>query len=180
MTLIIHSDASYLSETKSRSRAGGFLFLARADDVSIPNGGVDVISSIIPAVVSSASEAEYAALFLNAQTGTGIRNTLSDLGYPQSATLMICDNTTAVGITNRSSKMRKSKAIDMRFHWIRDRSDQGQFNVKWQPGASNLADYFTKTLPASQHLAKRSTYVGLTDDSDWTKIRRKGRIKTLV
>jgi hypothetical protein len=46
MKLIIHSDASYLSETKARSRAGGFLFLARNDDVSIPNGGVDVISSI--------------------------------------------------------------------------------------------------------------------------------------
>jgi hypothetical protein len=91
---------------------------------------------------------------------------------------MICDNTTAVGITNRSSKMRKSKAIDMHFHWIRDRSDQGQFNVKWQPGASNLAGYFTKTLPASQHLAKRSTYVGLTDDIGWTEVRRKGRIKS--
>jgi hypothetical protein len=127
--------------------------------------------------VSSASEAEYAALFLNAQTGTGIRNTLADLGYPQPATPMICDNTTVVGITNRTSKMRKSKAIDMRFHWIRDRSDQGQFDVKWQPAASNLADYFTKTLPVCQHFDKRSTYVGIADDPGWKTVIGKRRSK---
>ena len=60
MRLIIHSDASYLSESKSRSRAGGICFLSNQGDsvdASI-NGAIDVISIIIPSVVAAASEAE--------------------------------------------------------------------------------------------------------------------------
>jgi len=41
----------------------------------------------------------------------------------------------------------------MRFHWIRDRVRQGQFTIHWRKGAHNLADYFTKPLPAHEHLA---------------------------
>ena len=32
----------------------------------------------------------------------------------------------------------------MRFYWIRDRVQQKQFLVYWQPGTSNFGDYFTK------------------------------------
>ena len=32
----------------------------------------------------------------------------------------------------------------MRFHWLRDRKAQGQFRIHWQPGSTNLADYFMK------------------------------------
>jgi hypothetical protein len=173
MELVVHSDGSYLSETKARSRAGGIHFLRRNDQPTLANGVVDVISSIIPAVVSSASEAEYAALFMNSQTACGIRSTLSDLGYPQPTTTIVCDNTTAVGIANRTTKVRKSKAIDMRFHWIRDRCDQGQFNIQWEPGSANLADYFTKTHPVSYYIEKRATYVNEPQDSGWTKVLSK-------
>jgi hypothetical protein len=170
MQLIIHSDASYLSESNSRSRAGGIHFLARRDNPSQVNGAIDIISCIIPAVVAAASEAEYAALFLNGQTGVGLRSTLADLGYPQSATPIIADNTTACGIANRTSKIRKSKAIDMRFHWIRDRVAQGQFVVTWQPGGSNLADYFTKTHPAHHYVATRPLYIEDPSANGWTTV----------
>jgi hypothetical protein len=40
--------------------------------------------------------------------------------------------------------------MDMRFHWVRDRVRQGQFNIQWRPGAVNLADFFTKALPVSK------------------------------
>jgi hypothetical protein len=130
--------------------------------------------------VSSASEAEYAALFLNGQTACGIRNTLADLGYPQKETEIVCDNTTAVGVANRTTKMRKSKAIDMRFHWIRDRCDQGQFKIQWQPGLSNLADYFTKTHPVSYYSDKRATYVDEPLDFGWTKVSVKTRRTKVV
>ena len=43
------------------------------------NGPVECISTIIPTVVSSAFEAEYAAMFINGNTAAGIRNTLADL-----------------------------------------------------------------------------------------------------
>ncbi len=161
MLLVTHSDASYLSETKARSRAAGVHYLTTAGDpVSAPiNGAIDVITCIIPTVVSAASEAEYAGLFINAQAAVSSRTTLEDLGYPQPPTPIICDNTTATGIANRTTRLRRSKAIDMRYHWVRDRVAQGQFRVLWRPASVNKADFFTKTLPASKFFQQRRYYV---------------------
>jgi hypothetical protein len=161
MILTVHSDASYLCESKARSRAGGLHFLStRGADPTIDiNGAIECTSCIIPAVVSSAFEAEYAALFINGQTAEGIRNTLTDLGYPQQATPILSDNACAVGVATRHIKQRKSKAIDMRFHWIRDRVDQGRFAITWRAGNTNLADYFTKAHPAKHCRAMRNIFV---------------------
>jgi hypothetical protein len=94
--------------------------------------------------MSSAVEAEVAGVFVNTKEGTTIRTTLEELGYPQPPTPVHVDNTTAVGIENDTVKQRRSKAIDMRFYWIRDRVKQGQFHIYWAPGKHNIADYFTK------------------------------------
>jgi hypothetical protein len=162
MQLALHSDASYLSETKARSRAGGIHFLTDLNKINDPraiNGAIDCISTIIPSVVSSAFEAEYAAMYLNATTSEGIRNILADLGYPQGPTPIISDNQCAVGVANRTVKQRRSKAIDMRYHWIRDRVSQGHFTVTWRPGKTNLADFLTKAHPVKHQLEMRKFFV---------------------
>jgi hypothetical protein len=103
--------------------------------------------------VASAAEAEYASAFLNAQKGEWIRTILSELGYPQPPTLLMGDNKCATGLANDSIKIKRSKSIDMRFHWVRDRIRQGHFDAVWRPGSHNLADFFTKALPVYQHQA---------------------------
>jgi hypothetical protein len=164
MRLMVESDASYLSEPESRSRAGGLFYLgnyAVGSDTAraTPNGGVEFLSTIIKSVVTSAFEAEYAALFLNGQTAVGLRHTLFDLGFAQEATPFVSDNACAVGIANRTVKQRRSKAIDMRLHWTRDRVKNGDFTVTWRPGKDNLADYFTKAHPVHHYKEIRSTFV---------------------
>jgi hypothetical protein len=37
--------------------------------------------------------------------------------------------------------------MDMRFHWVKCRVEQGQFIVRWAPGKNNYADFFTKLHP---------------------------------
>jgi hypothetical protein len=162
MRLVIYSDASYLSETNARSRAGGLHYLSsKGNPITAPiNGAVEAISTIIPTVVSAASEAETAALFVNGQAGVPTRLTLTDLGYPQSGTPIISDNTTAIGFANNSVRLKRSKAIDMRYHWIKDRVARGEYSVAWGPGADNFADYFTKNHPAKHCREVRSRYVG--------------------
>ena len=158
MQMQVQSDASYLSESNARSRAGGVLYFGLRSDGSI-NGAVDNISCIIPTAVSSAAEAEYAALFLVGKEATSARHTLQDLGYPQPATTILCDNSCAVGIATRSVKQKRSKAIDMRYHWIRDQVYQNKFKVIWGAGKHNLADYFTKSHPVQHFAALRNTFV---------------------
>jgi hypothetical protein len=110
-------------------------------------------------VVSSATEAEMGALFYNAKDAAWLRTTLKDLGHPQPPTPIQTDNACAAGIINDTVKQRRSKAIDMRFYWVRDRVRQGHFLVHWRKGADNLADYFTKHHSPSHHRVMRSTYL---------------------
>ena len=63
----------------------------------------------------------------------------------------MCDNTSAIGIATDSIKQKRSKAVDMRFHWIRDRVRQAQFTITYIPTQQNLADYFIKNLPFEAH-----------------------------
>jgi hypothetical protein len=171
MILHIVSDASYLSASEARSRLGGYFFMSQQlqnptpspEDPSPPfNGPVLVNSSIIQPVCSSAAEAEFAALFHNARDGCMLRNTLEDMGHPQPATPIQADNSCAVGLANNTIKQKRSKAINMRFYWIRDRVKDGQFIIYWKKGSTNDADYFTKHHPPSVHRRLRPRY--LLDD----------------
>jgi hypothetical protein len=108
-------------------------------------------STQIPVVCSAVQESEYAALFAAAKIGDVERRILHDLGYPQPATLILCDNECAVGLAQRTMVPKLSKSIDMRFHWVQDRIKQLQFLVQHVAGANNVADFFTKSLPRAKH-----------------------------
>jgi hypothetical protein len=159
MMLCAHADASYLGESFSRSRAGGLMFFGYLADAVTPNGSIECLSIILSTVVASAGEAEYGALFKVAQICESIRSTCADLGYIQKPTNIICDNTCAVGIATDTCKLKRLKAIDMRFHWVRDRVRQGHFTVSWRPGKVNLADFFTKPLAVYVHKELKKLYV---------------------
>lgn len=158
MQLHLHSDASYLSEREARSRCGGIFFLPRlpqntplnpkSTQPPLLNGMIDVHTTIIRSVVASTCEAEYAALFMNCQHAVSLRRTLTFLGYPQLSTPIASDNECAVNIANYLSIPQKSKAMNMRYHWVRDRVREGEFKITWAPGDDNLADFFTKIVPS--------------------------------
>ena len=57
MKLAAHSDASYLSEPKARSRAGGHFFLSSETTIPANTGAVLNIAHIIRHVMTSATEA---------------------------------------------------------------------------------------------------------------------------
>jgi len=170
MVLAIHSDASYLSEPNARSRAGGHMFMASDDQNPKNNGAVLNISQIIRAVMSSAAEAELGALFINAKIAVSMRQTLEELGHPQPRTPTQTDNSTAHALLTNKILPKALKAMDMRFHWLRDRDAQGQYRFYWRPGTQNLADYFTKHHPASHHKTVRSQILTSPSDPNYAKL----------
>jgi hypothetical protein len=169
MVLIVHSDASYLSEPKARSRAGGHFFMS--SDVTNPhnNGAVLNIAQLIKAVMSSAAEAELGALYINAREAVPMRQLLTEMGHIQPRTPIQTDNSTACGVVNSNIQPRRTKAMDMRFHWLRCREAQQQFRFYWAPGKTNLGDYWTKHHCAAHHIDKRPTI--LTPPSIVTALR---------
>jgi hypothetical protein len=170
MVLWIDSDAIYLSETKARSTCAGYHFLSdRPSNPATPpqphdaepmhNAPVYVMCNIMKEIVSAASEAELAGLFHNGKEACPIRICLEELGHPQPPTPLKTDNTTAEGLANDTMKQKRSKAIDMRFYWIRDRVRQGQYHVYWRKAEFNRADYFTKHHSPKHHLHMRHEYL---------------------
>ena len=49
-----------------------------------------------------------------------MRHTLIEMGHPKPPTPIQTDNTTAVGIAIDSIKQKYSKALDMRWYWLKD------------------------------------------------------------
>jgi hypothetical protein len=67
--------------------------------------------------------------------------TLTELVHIQPATPLRTDNSTAFGILNETIKQKRSKAMDMRYHWLTDRVRQTQFDVYCRPGRESIGDY---------------------------------------
>jgi hypothetical protein len=155
MILTVHSDASYLSEANACSRAGGHFFCSTNVDNPPNNGAVLNISKILKAVMFSAAKAKLGALYINACEAVPMRQLLTEMGHKQPKTPIQTDNTTAYGVINNNIQPQRTKAMDMRFHWLRCYNSQGQFRYYWAPGSNNLADYWTKHHCAAHHIEKR-------------------------
>jgi len=52
----------------------------------------------------------------------------------------------------KPSNRRKQKAMDLRYYWIIDHSNQKQYFILWHKGSTNLADYFSKQYPPELHI----------------------------
>ena len=124
------------------------------------NGPVLTIAQIIKNVMSSAAETELAGLFTITKEMIPLRQALTEMGWPHPRTPIQCDNSTAVGVANETIIPRKTKSMDMNFHWLRCRESQRQFRFFWAAGKLNLGDYPTKKHPPMYHLAHRHTHAG--------------------
>ena len=71
--------------------------------------------------MSSAVEAEIDAVFTNTKNAEMLRQIFIEMGHPQPPTPIQTDNTTAQDIITNSIKQQKTRAMDMRFYWLRDR-----------------------------------------------------------
>jgi hypothetical protein len=47
----------------------------------------------------------------------------------------------------------------MRYYWLQDGIEQGQYNVHWTPVSTNHTDQLTKHFLASHHIDQRPLYL---------------------
>jgi hypothetical protein len=132
----------------------------RDSDEDTHQGAILATTAIMQAVLSSASEAEIGALYKKTKKAAILRVTLEEMGYPQPASPVQTDNSTACSIANDNIKQQQSRAIDMRFYWVRDRVCQGQFNIHWKPAKSILPTTTPNTTPP--HTIKRCAHYTFT------------------
>ncbi len=112
MRVAVHSDASYLSKPQACGRAGGHFFLSNSANIPPNNGAVLNIAQVIKHVMSLASVAELAALYIMVREAVYIRIILEELGHEQPHTPLQMDNSMADGVVNGKIIPKRTKAMD--------------------------------------------------------------------
>ncbi len=119
------------------------------------------IAHIIKNVMPSATKAELMGLYIMACEAVYIRIILEELGHMQPPTTLQPDNAMVYGVINGKVQSKRTKAMDMRVHWLHDWEYQQQFRIYCQPGKLNYANYWTKHHPETHHHNMRKEFVTL-------------------
>lgn len=99
----------------------------------------------------STAEAEYMASADAARQALWLRRLLEDLHEPTTGPFPILnDNNACIQLSKNPVHHERSKHIDMRHHFLRDRVLDNSIVLSHVPSEDNLADLFTKPLPADK------------------------------
>ena len=76
-----------------------------------------------------------------------LRQLLSELHRPiEQATIVYCDNISAVYMSGNPVQHRRTKHIEINIHFVREKVALGQVRVLHMPTSAQFADIFTKGL----------------------------------
>ena len=124
--LYIDSDVAYLVLPNARSRGAEYFNLSKKlTNMSIPplpktNDPILTEYQTLKYVMSPAAEAEVGNVHNNGKAVISIRVALDEMGHLQGPTPLKKDNNTAEDFVNNTIHKKRSKAFDMRFHWMID------------------------------------------------------------
>ncbi|CAK9796153.1 Copia protein [Anthophora plagiata] len=108
-------------------------------------------------VAASSTEAEYIALFEAVREALWLKSLASSLNLDISKPIIIYeDNNGCISIANNPSNHKKSKHIDIKYHFSREQIEKNVIKLKYVSTESQVADVLTKRLPAPKFIEFRS------------------------
>ena len=141
--LNIYADSDFSGDTETRRSTTGFLF-------TIGNAPISWYSKLQHCVATSTAEAEYYALSECAKHALWYMNVVNELNiYTKSVDIYI-DNKAAIHNSINQSINRRSKHIDIRYHYIRELINDNKIKLSYIRSNDNVADGFTKYLNGPQ------------------------------
>ncbi|GJS51481.1 ribonuclease H-like domain-containing protein [Tanacetum coccineum] len=141
--LVAYSDADWAARpTTRRSTLGYCIFLG--------NNLLSWSAKRQPTLSRSSTEAEYRGVANAVAETCWLRNLLRELHTPlSSATLVYCDNVSAVYLSSNPVQHQRTKHIEIDIHFVRDLVATGQVRVLHVPSRYQFVDIFTKGLPTA-------------------------------
>lgn len=135
------TDADWASDETDRKSVSGYAFYQYGCLISWSSQKQKVIAS-------SSTEAEYYSLLYTLCEALWIRLFLTSILLPHPTPFpLLCDNQSAITLTNSDTNSPQSKHIDVRYHFIHEKIEDGTFETSWILTADMTADIFTKPLP---------------------------------
>jgi hypothetical protein len=118
-------------------------------------------SKLEPTVALSTAEAEYMAACAATQEAIHLRQLLADLGFEQKgATILWEDNQACKAMAENPVLHKRSKHINIKFHFVRERVEAEEIEVKYIATEKQLADIMTKALPKPRFKMLRGALMG--------------------
>ncbi|XP_074303187.1 uncharacterized protein LOC141637580 [Silene latifolia] len=141
IAITAYSDADWGGCPDSRRSTSGYC-------VFLGDNLVSWSSKRQPTISRSSVEAEYRGVANAVAETCWLRNLLFELHVPiLRATLVYCDNISAVYLAGNPVQHQRTKHIELDIHFVREKVQVGYVRVLHVPAAYQYADIFTKELP---------------------------------
>lgn len=148
--LVAYTDSDYASCPDTRKSTSGIVLM-------LNNGPVIWSSRKQSIIATSTTDAEYIAMSEAAKEVVWTRRLLNELGiHQEKATVLYCDNAAAKLLVENPVFHRRTKHVDIKFHYTREQTKNGSIKVKHIESCNQLADIFTKNLPRDKLKVNRS------------------------
>ena len=145
-----YSDADWACDLDTRRSTTGNVF-------KMSEGAISWLSQKQSTVALSTAEAEYIALSSATQEVVWLRQLLTDIGVDCTKPVTVWeDNQAAIGLTRNPIGHKRTKHIDIKYHFVRECVMIGSLFVKYCNTKEMLADILTKPLPRGQFEYLRS------------------------
>lgn len=154
-----YADSTWGSEQDNRRSTSGHVFLLNSAAVSWQ-------VRTQRAVALSSAEAEYVAVSEASRELLHLRLLLEELGVPQPTTTVYQDNQACITMAQQDSATRRSKHIDIRYHFVRDVIAEEKMRLQYLPTNRMIADTLTKALCRPAMRAHSRVMMGDTTGSD--------------
>eukprot|EP00253_Pinus_taeda_P016890 PITA_16890 len=114
---------------------------------SMSSGAISWASKKQSIVALSTAKAEYVVATAAACQAVWMRRMLRSLGQEQAkATVIFCDNNSAIALSKNSVFYKRTKHIDTRFHYIRELVNNGEIVLEHCRTQEQVVDILTKPL----------------------------------
>ena len=137
--IVGYVDASYTNNNNSKSTTG-YCF-------TLNNSIISWNSKCQPVTALSAAESEYIAATEATKEAIWWRQFMNELGFPQETTILHEDNQACILLSKNPQAHNRTKHIQVRFHFVREKTASNEVSLKYISTKSQLADIFTKTTP---------------------------------
>jgi hypothetical protein len=152
--LIAYTDSDWAADQIKRQSTTGYF-------ATLASGIICWQSRLQKTVALSSTEAEYMALSDTSRQVKWIQSIFTELGFTLKAIPICADNQGSIFIRSNPVQERRTKHIDIRYHYIHECIENGDVSVVFIEGKENTADMFTKNLGATLFLKFRDS-LGLT------------------